>query len=266
MKKVLAFLVISLAIIMPCFSQAASEAVAAEKQEITVFAAASMTETMTEIGNKYMEANPNVSIVFNFDSSGTLKRQIEEGAECDIFISAAPKQMNQLIELNLIDKSASVDLLQNKVTLCLSEGTKNPVSSFEELADALKSGTILFAMGNSDVPVGQYTAKIFKYFSLDEEKLASSGVITYCSNVKEVTTQIKESSVDAGTIYKTDAFSAGLKPVAEASDEMCGGRVIYPAAITKMGEGDEAVSAFFDYILSDDAKSVFESVGFSPLF
>ena len=116
-------------------------------------------------------------------------------------------------------------------------------------------------MGNSDVPVGQYTQKILAYYDLDEEVLTAAGVITYGSNVKEVTTQISEASVDAGVVYCTDAFSAGLTVVDEATSEMCG-QVVYPAAVLKNAPHAEAAKEFLAYLQTDAAAKVFESVGF----
>ena len=119
-------------------------------------------------------------------------------------------------------------------------------------------------MGNSDVPVGQYTQKILTYYGLDEAALANAGCITYGTNVKEVTTQVSEGSVDAGIIYCTDAFSAGLTVVDEATPEMCG-QVIYPAAVLNTSEHQTEAQAFLDYLSTDDAMTVFESVGFSKV-
>ena len=122
----------------------------------------------------------------------------------------------------------------------------------------------MLAMGNSDVPVGQYTQKILDYFGLDEEALAASGCITYGSNVKEVTSQVSEAAVDCGIIYATDAYSAGLTIVDTATADMCG-QVIYPAAIIKTSENPDAARAFLDYLTSIDADAVFESVVFTPI-
>lgn len=117
-------------------------------------------------------------------------------------------------------------------------------------------------MGNSDVPVGQYTQKILAYYDLDEAELASNGVISYGSNVKEVTTQISESSVDCGVIYCTDAYSAGLNIADYATAEMCG-QVIYPAAVLKTGGNPEAAQEFLNFLLTDECMEIFEEVGFS---
>lgn len=242
------------------------------KTEVVVFAAASMTETITQIKALYEAANPDVTVTLNFDSSGTLKTQIQEGAPADLFISAGQKQMNQLDAtqnadknpdgLDLIDPETRIDLLENKVVLVQPEQPKQTIGSFAELAALLKNGDVLLAMGNSDVPVGQYTKKILTYFDLDEAALVDAGKITYGSNVKEVTTQVKEASVDAGVIYATDAHSAGLTVADAATPEMCG-QVIYPAAVLKNAAHADAAKAFLTYLTGAEAAKVFESVGFS---
>ena len=246
----------------------------AEPAELIVFAAASMTETLTQIAELYKAVAPNVALTFNFDSSGTLKTQIQEGADCDLFISAGQKQMNQLDitakpevntdGLDFVLEDSRINLLENRVTLCVAEDSDKGIDSFEVLAEKLKSGEVLMAMGNSDVPVGQYTQKILAYFNLDEEALAKAGAIPYRTNVKEVTTQVKASSVDCGIVYCTDAYSAGLTPVAYATAEMCG-QVIYPAAVLKVSKHPEAAQAFLDYLTTPEAMAVFEAVGFAPV-
>lgn len=245
-----------------------------DKTELIVFAAASMTETLTELGNSYMAEHENVAIVFNFDSSGTLKKQIEEGADCDILISAGQKQMDQLDisadpavntdGLDFILENSRFNILENKVALAVPEGNPAGINSYDDLIAGLKDGSILLAMGNSDVPVGQYTQKLLKYFELVEKDLASAGVITYGSNVKEVTTQVSEAVVDCGIIYQTDAFSAGLTVVDTATAEMCG-QVIYPAAVMNVSKNSEAAKAFLEYLTTAEANAVFENVGFTPV-
>ena len=246
----------------------------AEPVELIVFAAASMTETMNQIAELYKAKAPNVTLTYNFDSSGTLKTQIQEGAECDLFISAGQKQMNQLDitadpevntdKLDFVLEGTRINLLENRVTLCVPEGNPKDIKSFDDLADKLKEDSVLMAMGNSDVPVGQYTQKILAFYGLDEEKLAKDGVITYGTNVKEVTTQVTEASVDCGVVYCTDAFSAGLTPVDYATKEMCG-QVIYPAAVLNVSKNQEAAKEFLAYLQTDEAMKVFEAVGFAPV-
>lgn len=229
-------------------------------EELIVFAAASMTETLQQIAEDYKEVDPDVTLTFNFDSSGTLLTQIQEGAACDLFISAAQTQMDTLDEAGELLDGSRLDLLENKVTLAVPEGNPAGIESFEQLSELLKSGEVLLAMGNSDVPVGQYTQKIFTYYGIDEAAIADK--LSYGSNVKEVTTQVSEASVDCGIIYATDAFSAGLTVVDSATADMCG-QVIYPAAVLKESTHAEKAQAFLDYLAGDEALAVFETVGFS---
>ena len=248
----------------------------AEQAELIVFAAASMTETLTEIAELYKTAAPEVTITYNFDSSGKLLTQIKEGADCDLFISAAPTQMNALDGsfkddadknpdgLDELLDGTRIDLLENKVVLAVPEGNPKGIESFDKLADQLGAGEVFLAIGNSDVPVGQYTRKIFAHYGLDEQSLADAGVLTYGSNVKEVTTQVSEGAVDCGIIYATDAYSAGLESVDEATADICG-QVIYPAAVLRNSAHPDKAKAFLDYLTGEDAGRVFESVGFTPL-
>lgn len=245
-----------------------------KKTEIIVFAAASMTETLTELGDQYMAEHDGVEIIFNFDSSGTLKTQIQEGANVDIFISAGQKQMDQLDiaassevnteKLDFVISESRFDILENKVVLTVPEGNPAGIHSYDDLKTRLKAGTVMMAMGNSDVPVGQYTQKILNYFGLSEEELASAGCITYGSNVKEVTTQVSEAAVECGIVYQTDAYSAGLDIVDTATNEMCG-RVIYPAAVMNVSQNQELAKDFLEYLTTATANNVFEEVGFTPV-
>ena len=249
-----------------------AEEPAEEPVELIVFAAASMTETLQKLQDAYKEVVPNVTLVFNFDSSGTLKTQIQEGAECDVFISAGQKQVNQLDGskdadsgneegLDLVLQGSRVDLLENKVVLCVPDSNPRDLKGFDDWAEKMKNEDILFCMGNSDVPVGQYTQQILEHYELNEEELAKAGKITYGTNVKEVTTQISESSVDAGIVYCTDAFSAGLKVIDQATKDMCK-RIVYPACVINTSAKQDAANAYIQFLQSDTAMAVFQEVGF----
>ena len=256
-------------------SSASTEAAsteAAATDSITVFAAASMTESLTKATETFT-SEQGVEVSFNFDSSGTLKTQIEEGAECDVFISAGQKQMNALDAeaekdheegLDFIEHDTRFNILQNEVTLVVPDGNPKSINSFEDLAEHLKAGDIKLAMGNSDVPVGQYTQKILAYYELSEDDLAASGVITYGTNVKEVTTQVSEAAVDCGVIYRTDAVSANLTVVDSATKDMCG-EVVYPAAVVKGTQHEDSAKAYLEFLKGSVASECFEEVGFKPL-
>lgn len=244
--------------------------------EVIVFAAASMTETLNTIIDQYKDVAPNVTITATYDSSGKLKTQMEEGAPCDLFISAAQTQMNALDGslkddpeknpdgLDLVLQGSRVNLLENKVTLVVPEGNPAGIESFSDLAS---NKLHLMALGNSDVPVGSYSLDILSYLGLNVSDLEAAGKITYCSNVKEVTTQVTEGSVDCGIIYATDAYSAGLTVVDTATSGMCK-QVIYPAAVMNTTTDEAKLAAaqdFLDYLQTDACAPVFESVGFSVI-
>lgn len=271
MKRLLS---LTLALLLCCGTALCPAFARETRTELIVFAAASLTETLTTIKTQYEALHPEVEIILNFDSSGTLKTQIQEGADCDLFISAGQKQMNQLDAsadpkanpegLDFVAEGQRVDLLENRVTLVVPAGNPKGIESFDQLAELLKNNQVFMAMGNSDVPVGQYTQKIFSYYGLDEAQLANAGALTYGTNVKEVTTQVSEASVDCGVIYCTDAFSAGLTVVDSATADMCG-QVIYPAAVLKTARQAELARAFLAYLQGEEAQKVFASVGFSAV-
>lgn len=239
-----------------------------EKTEIVIFAAASMTETIEEIAKKYEEENPNVKIVPNFDSSGTLKTQIEEGADCDIFISASQKHMDSLDinseknedKLDFIDSDTKVDLLENKVTIAVKEDSDLALENFKDLAsDRVKS----LGLGNEDVPVGKYSEEILKNIGIWDQ---IQDKVTYGSNVKEVTNWISEGAVDCGIIYQTDAFSANLKVLLTAGPDELKTPVVYPAAVIKNSKNKDEAKKFLEYLQNEKSSEIFESVGFNTKF
>lgn len=235
-----------------------------DKKELYVFAAASLTESLEEIKAAYEEENPDVEIIYTFDSSGTLKTQIEEGAYADIFISAAQKQMNALDpEKNpeatdkAIDPGSRIDLLENKVCLVVPKESAKDIKTFEDL-NSDRVGTI--ALGNSDVPVGQYSEEILRNLGSWD---AIQDKVTFGSNVKEVTTWVLEGVVDCGIIYKTDAYSAGLDVVYEEDGSHLETPVIYPAALLQGSENPEEAGKLLAYFQGPKAMEIFQSVGFS---
>lgn len=246
-----------------------SAAAPKETVELHIFAAASMQETLEQIQKDYKDIAPSVELVLNLDSSGTLKTQIEEGADCDVFISAAQLQMDQLdMEadkavntdgLDFVDSTTRVDLLENKVVLVVPEGNPKDIQSFEDIATKAD----LVSLGNDDVPVGQYSKEILNHLGVMDQ-LEAENKITYGSNVKEVTTQVAEGSADCGIVYETDAFSAKLESVDKADADLCS-PAIYPAAVMKNSAHADEAQVFLDYLKTDEASKVFQSVGFQTL-
>ncbi|WP_297209234.1 molybdate ABC transporter substrate-binding protein [uncultured Flavonifractor sp.] len=246
----------------------------AETVDVVVFAAASMEATLTQIAQLYQDVAPNVNLIFTFDSSGTLKTQIEEGAVCDLFISAAQKQMNQLDSadttgtnegLDFVLSDTRIDFVENKVVLAVPDDNPKGIENFQDLSsDKLE----LLCLGNDDVPVGAYSLQILDTLGIDIAGLEADGKVTYASNVSEVATQVKEGAVDCGIIYATDAFTYELNVVDQATADMCD-QVIYPAAVMKCGGSETsqtAAQAFLDYLHTDEsAVAVLEGVGFTVL-
>lgn len=242
-----------------------------EQTEVVVFAAASLESALTQIAQTYEAQHEDVKLTFTFDSSGTLKTQIEEGAVCDLFLSAAQKQMNQLDSqdttgtntdgLDFVYSDTRIDLLENQVVLAVPLENPGKINSFTDLA----SGDYLLCIGNDDVPVGAYSLEILDYLGYSLDQLEDQGKVTYASNVSEVARQVQEGVVDAGMVYATDASTYGLNVVDAATPDMCQ-QVIYPAAVMKSGEADsyDAAEDFLTYLYTnEEAISVWKDVGFT---
>lgn len=242
-----------------------------EQTEVVVFAAASLESALTQIAQTYEAQHEDVKLTFTFDSSGTLKTQIEEGAVCDLFLSAAQKQMNQLDSqdttgtntdgLDFVYSDTRIDLLENQVVLAVPPENPGKINSFTDLA----SGDYLLCIGNDDVPVGAYSLEILDYLGYSLDQLEDQGKVTYASNVSEVARQVQEGVVDAGMVYATDASTYGLNVVDAATPEMCQ-QVIYPAAVIKSGQADsyDAAEEFLTYLYTnEEAISVWKDVGFT---
>lgn len=239
-----------------------------EPVELIVFAAASMTESLNRIAAMYKEVAPNVELVFNFESSGTLKTQIEEGAEADIFISAGQLQMNQLditasaevntAGLDFVNAETRFNLVTNTVVLIVPEGSTKDISSFEDVAT---DKVALIALGNSDVPVGQYAQDVFTFLGV-WDRLNSENKISKGSNVKEVLAQVEAGAVDCGVVYISDAASASGVTVVASAPEGSHKPVNYPAAALKTSATPEAAAAFLDYLKTDACSAIFTGIGF----
>ena len=233
------------------------------KGEVYAFIAASLGNAMEEIQKDFNELYPDVEIFYNADSSGTLQTQIEEGARCDIFFSAAQKQMNALVEEELAKKDSVVDLLENKVVLIKPKDGVTKVSGFENITDAAN-----IALAGEDVPVGQYAREIFT--NLDIMDAVKEMEINEGKNVTEVLTAVAEGSNEVGVVYATDAASVAdqVEIIAEAPEGSLETPVLYPVGLVEDQEATEddsrAAEIFLEYLQSDEALEVFEEYGFAP--
>ena len=226
------------------------------KGEVYAFIAASLSNSMEEIQKDFNELYPNVTIYYSADSSGTLQTQIEEGARCDLFFSAADKQMDALKEEKLTKEDTVVDLLENKVVLIKPKDGKTKVTGFENVTDAEN-----MALAGEDVPVGQYSREIFTNLGIMDK--VNEMEINECKNVTDVLAAVSEGSNEIGVVYATDAASVADKVeiLAEAPAGSLDTPVLYPVGLIEDKEASEddtrAAEAFLDYVESDAAIKVF---------
>lgn len=232
---------------------------AAQAADLYVFAAASMTESMNQIARLYQKVDPSVKVVYNFDSSGTLKTQIEQGAECDLFISAGQKQMNEINDKFVLPGSR-FNIVSNQVVLIVPKG-KNP-TKINNFADVVTDKVKLIALGNSDVPVGQYSVEIFKNMGI-WDKLNAENKITFASNVKEVLAQTAAAAVSCGIVYSTDAATSSAVEVAATAPKGSHKPIVYPAAVMKDGKNRAAAEAFAKFLRGKESTAVFKKIGFA---
>ena len=232
------------------------------KGEVYAFIAASLSNSMEEIQKDFNELYPNVTIYYSADSSGTLQTQIEEGARCDLFFSAADKQMDALTEEKLTKEDTVKDLLENKVVLIKPKDGETKVTGFENITDAAN-----IALAGDSVPVGQYSREIFDNLGITDE--VNKMEINEGKNVSEVLAAVSEGSNEIGIVYATDAASVADKVdvIAEAPADALKTPVLYPVGLIEDKEASEddtaAAEAFLEYIKSDDAMKVFEKYGFT---
>lgn len=232
------------------------------KGEVYAFIAASLSNSMEEIQKDFNELYPNVTIYYSADSSGTLQTQIEEGARCDLFFSAADKQMDALTEEKLTKEDTIADLLENKVVLIKPTDGETKVTGFENVTDAEN-----MALAGEDVPVGQYSREIFTNLGIMDK--VNEMEINECKNVTDVLAAVSEGSNEIGVVYATDASSVADKVeiLAEAPADSLQTPVLYPVGLIEDKEASEddtkAAEAFLDYVESDAAIKVFEDYGFT---
>lgn len=261
MKKKLA--VIALAGMMTAGFTTGNVQAAEPGGELYVFIAASLANAMEEIQKDFNQKYPDVEIFYNADSSGTLQKQIEEGSRCDIFFSAATKQMDALVEEQLAKEDSVEDLLENKVVLIKLKDAETKVTGFENITEAEN-----LALAGVDVPVGQYAREIFTNLGIMDQ--VEKMEINEGKNVTEVLAAITQGSNEVGVVYATDAASVAdqVDIIAEAPAEALETPVLYPVGLTEDQEASsaeqEAAEVFLEYLQTEEAMKVFEEYGFSP--
>ncbi len=245
-------------------------ATAFAQTELTVFAAASMTESMKLVADQYKKTAPDVKIIYNFDSSGTLKTQIEQGAFCDVFVSAGQKQMDQLDinanpkvntkKLDFIMTGTRFNVVSNKVVLVVPKGHNS--KGISDFKDTLTDKVFIIALGNSDVPVGQYSEEVLKSLGI-WDKLKKMNKISYGSNVKEVLSQVAAGAADCGMVYSTDAATSNAVEVVAEAPKGTHRPITYPVAILKETQNLEAATAFTNFLKGPESIKIFTGIGFA---
>lgn len=258
MKKNIAIILILVMTVITVLSGCGTKE--AEKVELTILAAASLTDVCDELKEIYEAEHENVTLTFSYGSSGALQTQIEAGAPADIFMSAATNQMEALEEEGLMKEDSVIELLENKVVLIVPKGSTSRIAKFADLAT---SKVAMVALGEPEsVPVGQYSEEILAYLGILEQVKDKAN---YGSDVRTVLSWVEEGAVDCGVVYATDAYiSDKVEIVCEAPEGSCR-KVIYPAGIVKASEYQEEAAEVMKFLKSDEAAEKFESYGFTVL-
>ena len=232
------------------------------KQEtLNLSVAASLTDCMDEMQKAFEKENPNIKLQFNFGGSGTLQKQIEQGAPVDLFFSAGMKQMKALEEEGLMEDNSVEEILANRLVLIVPKSAENQSLTFETLGKANLDKMAVGEVGS--VPVGQYTMEVFDHLGITQQL---DPKIVYAKDVREVLTWVETGNVDAGVVYETDAKLSDQVVVCDVADEVWHTPVSYPIGIVKGTKYQEATEAFLKFIKSDEGKAIFEKYGFATKF
>lgn len=255
----LAMLVVAALSLVGCSTEKQAPPAAQQDQpiEINVSAAVSLKDALAEIQKNYQAKNPNVKLVYNLGASGSLQKQIEQGAPADIFISAAPKQMNELEAKNIMNKATRKNLVENKLVVVVPKDSKLNITKYEDLAqDAVQK----LALGETaTVPAGQYAQQVLQKLGLwDKVK----DRVVFAKDVRTVLAYTETGNVEAGIVYKTDATSSDKVKVAAVAPEGSHEPIVYPVAIATGSKQQQAAEAFVAYLFSAESKAVFEKNGF----
>jgi molybdate transport system substrate-binding protein len=230
------------------------------KTELTVSAAISLKDSLDAVKGLYTTANPNISILTNYGASGTLEIQIEQGAPVDVFLSAAPKQMDALDAKGLLLESTRKELLRNEIVLIVPTDSSLQISSFQDLTHA-NVGKV--ALGEPTVvPAGQYAKEVLTNLGIYD---AVSSKAVLAKDVRQVLTYVETGNVDAGIVYATDALSSSKVRVVAQAPENSHSPVIYPVAAIKSSKNPAAARAFTNFLSGPQARAVFQKYGFTTV-
>ena len=234
--------------------QAASE----KKVELTVSAAASLQEALTDIKADFEKEHPNVTLNFNFGASGALQQQISQGAPVDLFFSAAEDKFQKLVQEGLIEKKNGIDLVGNDLVLVIPKDSKKEMKTFEDItkADKVSIGT------PESVPAGQYGKETLEKLNVWK---SVEGNVVYGKDVRQVLTYVETNNVDAGIVYKTDALTSQKVKIVATAVENTHDPIIYPVGVIKNSTHPKEAQLFYDYLQNDQSMKTLEKYGFKDL-
>ncbi len=256
---ILALVAVTVLSLVGCGGEKQTPPVAQQVQpvELNISAAVSLKDALAEIQKNYQTKNPNVKLVFNLGASGALQKQIEQGAPADIFISAAPKQMNELEAKNLVNKATRKNLVENKLVVVVPKDTKLNITKYEDLT---QKDVQKIALGETaTVPAGQYAQEVLQKLGL-WDKLQER--VVFAKDVRTVLAYTETGNVEAGIVYKTDAIASDKVKVAAVAPEGSHQPILYPIAVTTATKQQQAAEAFSEYLFSPESKAIFEKNGF----
>lgn len=228
------------------------------KMELNISAAVSLKDALEEIQKNYETKNPNIKLIYNLGASGALQKQIEQGAPADIFISAAPKQMNDLESKDLVNKSTRKNLVENKLVIIVPKSSSINLSKFEDLA---KDEVQKISIGETaSVPAGQYAQEVLKKLGI-WDKIKDKAVLA--KDVRTVLTYVETGNVEAGIVYKTDAVSSDKVKLIATAPEGSHQPIVYPVAVLSGTKQPKTAEDFLTYLGTPECKSIFEKYGFT---
>lgn len=224
---------------------------------LTVSAAASLQQVMTEAQQIYTNVQPNIRIIYNFGSSGSLQQQIEQGANVDIFISASTQQMDALADKGLIVADTRKKLLTNQIVLIVPKGDRK-IAGFQNL---VSDRITKIAIGEpKSVPIGKYAKEVLTYFKIFEQV---KNKLIFAKDTRQVLNYVETENVDAGIVYLTDAKSSNLVDVVATASNSFHSPVVYPVAVMKNSKNTLASKDFIQFLDSKAARNIYEKYGFS---
>jgi molybdate transport system substrate-binding protein len=224
---------------------------------LNISAASSLTDALEAVNALYLEQHSNVTIVANYAASGTLQTQIEQGATCDVFISAAAKQMNNLETGGLILSNTRINLLKNSLVLIVPVNSTLGIDDFNDLTG---ENVNLIAIGDpASVPAGAYAQSLFQLLGITD---ALADKLLLGANVRDVLNYVATGNVDAGLVYLTDALTSDAVTVVATAPDEINSQIVYPAAIIKASENQSAAADYLAFLASDAAMEIFETYGF----